>query len=505
MPELSLTLDLPDAAATDRLGRALATRLRAGDAVALSGPVGAGKTHLARAVIQALRAGAGEAPEDVPSPSYTLVQTYRAGGLEIWHADLYRLGEPGELDELGLGEALGGGALLMVEWPDRLGPELPARALTVTLAAEGQGRRARLTGPPPWDARLAGLSPEAPPRAPEVARFLDLHGWGGAARAPLAGDASSRRYERLSGARGRAVLMDAPPDADPVSGGDQTPFVALARRLARAGLSAPAILAADPARGLVAMEDLGDALFSHHLAAHPGDEATLYVAAAEALAAMQARADAGDLASWTDAMPALATLAVDWYAPERRALGPDLAAALAEALDRLGEGRDVLVHRDWHADNLIWLPERAGVARVGVLDFQDAMRGWREYDVTSYLDDARRDVGAPARAQAWRRWLELTGVAAGPAEARLALCRTQRALRILGVFARLSLRDGKASYPRFIPRSWAHLQAALAHPALADLARVAAALPAPDAARLAGLRAQAGRFAGRDDAAGLAA
>jgi len=139
-------VDLPDAAATDRLGAALAARLRPGDTLLLSGDVGAGKSHLARALIGAARARASLPPEDVPSPTYTLVQTYALGPAEIWHADLYRLGGPDDAIELGLLEAFGS-ALCLVEWPDRLGPLAPTDALRLHLAPHGAGRRAHLRGP----------------------------------------------------------------------------------------------------------------------------------------------------------------------------------------------------------------------------------------------------------------------------------------------------------------------------------------------------------------------
>lgn len=165
-PPFRLALDLPDEAATLRLGAALAEGLGAGDAVLLDGPIGAGKTCLARALIGALQARAGVPPEDVPSPSFTLVQTYRAGTLEIWHADLYRIGSPAEVEELGLAEAFDA-ALVLVEWPDRLGPLAPAGALHLALAplqdgpAEAEGRRAVLTGAASWARRLARLETEA--------------------------------------------------------------------------------------------------------------------------------------------------------------------------------------------------------------------------------------------------------------------------------------------------------------------------------------------------------
>lgn len=124
---------LPGPEATARLARAMAPDLRAGDVILLRGPVGAGKTHFARALIRALQRHAGAEPEEVPSPSFTLVQTYRAGGMEIWHADLYRLGDVGELAELGLDEAFGH-ALVLVEWPEKLGDMAPMDALLLAIS-----------------------------------------------------------------------------------------------------------------------------------------------------------------------------------------------------------------------------------------------------------------------------------------------------------------------------------------------------------------------------------
>ena len=155
MPDAAETvLTLVDASATDRLGATLAAGLGAGDAVLLSGPLGAGKTHLARAVIRAAQAAAGCAPEAVPSPTYTLVQVYEAGTLEIWHADLYRLAAPDEIWELGLAHAFDA-ALCLVEWPERLGADHPVDAVEIDLAPirDGAARRARIRTP----ARLSDL------------------------------------------------------------------------------------------------------------------------------------------------------------------------------------------------------------------------------------------------------------------------------------------------------------------------------------------------------------
>jgi tRNA threonylcarbamoyladenosine biosynthesis protein TsaE len=163
LPDLRLIL--PDPEATDALGRALAAQLRPGDTLLLSGPIGAGKSHLARAVIRALLARAGAPDEDVPSPTYTLVQTYDAGPDEIWHADLYRLTTVDEVVELGLDAAFDT-AICLVEWPDRLGDLAPEDALRIDLSTNpaDEGRTAHLQAPSGrWSGILSRLAQcEAP-------------------------------------------------------------------------------------------------------------------------------------------------------------------------------------------------------------------------------------------------------------------------------------------------------------------------------------------------------
>jgi len=141
MPFAPLVLDLPDPEATEALGRKLSLRARAGDVILLEGPIGAGKSCLARAFI---RARLGD-EEEVPSPTFTLVQIYEAEGVEIWHADLYRLTHPDEVWELGLDDAFTA-AICLVEWPDRLGAHVPQGALRIKLDAAGEGRRAVISG-----------------------------------------------------------------------------------------------------------------------------------------------------------------------------------------------------------------------------------------------------------------------------------------------------------------------------------------------------------------------
>ncbi|RYH10894.1 tRNA (adenosine(37)-N6)-threonylcarbamoyltransferase complex ATPase subunit type 1 TsaE [Tropicimonas sp. IMCC6043] len=156
--QIRLSLDLPRAADTAALGRALAHLLRKGETLLLAGPIGAGKSHLARATIREVMARHGAAAEDIPSPTYTLVQTYAAGTAEIWHADLYRLTDPQDVFELGLDEAFTE-AICLVEWPDRLGETAPESALLIELSLAGDGRRADLSGVKTlWAERLSHLA-----------------------------------------------------------------------------------------------------------------------------------------------------------------------------------------------------------------------------------------------------------------------------------------------------------------------------------------------------------
>lgn len=328
----------------------------------------------------------------------------------------------------------------------------------------------------------------SPDRARDAVRehFLAAAGWGSAEARPLAGDASARTYLRLSRPDGaRAVLMD----ADPARGEATAPFLGVAAFLRDAGLSPPAILASDTANGFLLLEDLGDALFARLAEAAPAREPALYAAAGQVLAALQRHTPP---ATWPRATPAhLATALAplfEHYAPEAAARQAPVALALIQALDALGETTAVPILRDFHAENLIWLPDRDGPARVGLLDFQDAMAGHPAYDLASLVRDARRGV-SPAAAEAARdAFLAETGRPRDATDAATALLGAQRNLRILGIFARLAA-AGKPGYLALMPRVWRHLQADLAHPAAAPLARALGdALPPPDTARLDRLR-----------------
>ncbi len=329
-------------------------------------------------------------------------------------------------------------------------------------------------------------------RAAEIGEFLAREGWGWASREPLAGDASARRYERLTrkGALAGAILMDVPPD----SGLDVRPFLAVTAWLRAGRFSAPEVLAADQRRGLVLLEDLGDDLFARLCVSERRREATLYTAAVDLLAALQQRPPPGGDVGWSappydmSVLMREARLAVEWYLPAATgaAVPADLAAefeAVAAAAFEPVAAPTVPILRDYHAENLIWLPRRRGHARVGLLDYQDMLVGHPAYDLAALLEDARRDVGESLRAAMLERYLIQSGAEREPFDEAFHRLSAQRNLKILGLFTRLCRRDGKPRYLDYLPRVWAHLERDLADPALADLGGfVARHLPPPEEA-----------------------
>jgi N-acetylmuramate 1-kinase len=316
---------------------------------------------------------------------------------------------------------------------------------------------------------LAVSDRQAADRAAAATRFLAQAGWGGATRNHLAGDASDRCYERLRAGAATAVLMDNPPGgAD-----DPAAFVAMAQHLRSLGLSAPEVRVADTEAGFLLLEDLGDDLFARLLETEPTREPDLYAAAVDVLCHLQAAPAPQGLPDLTAADWAQAAgFALDWYAFAVTGAKPApemFRTALEAAIGAHADGPRVLILRDYHAENLLWLPGRAGLARVGLLDFQLGQMGQPGYDLVSLLQDARRDVAPDTEAAMIARFAAMTGTDPTTFAAHYATLGAQRALRILGVFARLCLVAGKQGYLPLIPRVWGQLQRNLAHPALADL------------------------------------
>ncbi len=309
-------------------------------------------------------------------------------------------------------------------------------------------------------------------REAAIAGFLARAGYAGTRVAPLAQDASFRRYWRITGGPRPAVLMDAPPPED------VSAFLAVGGHLARLGFSVPELLAADEGRGLVLLEDLGDDLFSALLASDT--EAMLFDAAVDLLAAMQRAPLPDGLPAW-DRGPMAATAAstlLDWWwpatfgTPAPEVARGDFANALAAMLAPLAGTSAVFVHRDFFAGNLMWLPEREGVRRVGVLDFQSAARGHPAYDLASLIEDARRDIPPDLAERCVKRFLAARpGLDHDGFRTALAVCKAQRHMRVAAQWVRLARRDGRPHYLAYGPRTWRLLEAALRHPAAAPLAQ----------------------------------
>lgn len=341
-------------------------------------------------------------------------------------------------------------------------------------------------------------------RASEIQEFLDGAGWGAAARTPLNADASTRRYERLRRKTETAMLMDAPPlESVPCPPGADDEerlklgwnavarlaasrveaFAAVAEYLSGLGLSAPRVIDHDISRGLALLEDLGDDLFAEVIL-KGGDEIGLYAAAGDVLAAVHRapppfalpyRGGEWPILSYDHlALSANLDLFVEWMPQRDHAIRINEQTRLRWERVRenlLGKAEDfprALILRDTHAENLIWLPQREGHARVGLLDFQDAVLGWGEWDMSMLLHDARRDVSAEAREAAVRAYLDGTGSTRAAFDERLAVLGAMNVMRIMGIFARLVTRDKKPRYDQFQPRLRGLLNETLSHPSMAE-------------------------------------
>lgn len=482
----SFTRVLPDEGATDRLGQDLAIALRPGDVVALHGDLGMGKTALARAVIRAL---ADDPALEVPSPTFTLAQSY-ALRIPVHHFDLYRLSGAEELEELGLEEAASGG-IALVEWPERA-PDAFADAIRVTLRERGTGRTVEIAAPSGAEPRLA--------RSFAIRSFLDRAGHQEARRSYLLGDASIRAYETITRPGvPPLILMDAPERRDEPVLRDGLPysrlarlaqsvaaFVGVANALREAGFSTPRIHAQDLEQGLLLVEHLGE---EHFVATGGAPLEARYLAAARLLAALHERGSPSrfPVAPGVEHVPphydrtALGVeteLLLDWYLPfvkGRAASGAErhtfqnLWQALFARLETAEQG---LVLRDFHSPNIIWREQEQGLARLGLVDVQDAVFGPVAYDVASLALDARATISPSlerAILDAYRA--ARTGAGFDPArfEEAYAISAAQRNTKLLGTFVRLARRDGKPGYLHHLPRIRTYLRRVLAHPVLHGL------------------------------------
>jgi len=485
--------ELHDETAIAELAADVANLAGPGDLVTLSGGLGVGKTALARALIRLL---AGDEDLEVPSPAFTLMQCYDGLSFPILHADFYRIERPSDLIELGFEEA-SDGALVLLEWPERAGGFLGGDRLDVALALDmdrgADYRTVTMTGTGSFAGRLA--------HAKAVHELLRNSDWLDAKREFMRGDASTRSYEQLVKGDGQtAILMYSPqrPDGPPIRYGKSysaiaklaeniRPFVAVSRALRAEALSAPEILAFDLEAGLAIIEDLG----SEPIAAESGIIEERYAMALAALAHLHDanlpdtlplddgvtyRIPAYDI----DALSIEIELLNDWYTPYIACvqLSSGVKATFVnlwrQAVQDIVSQRPVWTLRDYHSPNLLWLSAREGIAKIGILDFQDCVLGHPAYDVVSLLQDARVDISDEEELKLLAYYARLRREAdpnfdvAGFLRAYATL-GAQRATKILGIFARLDERDGKPQYLAHLPRVEKYLARNLRHQVVEEL------------------------------------
>ncbi|KQW19366.1 tRNA threonylcarbamoyladenosine biosynthesis protein TsaE [Afipia sp. Root123D2] len=489
----TFSVALANETATAQLMADLALLIGPGDVITLSGDLGAGKTAAARALIRYL---AGDDDFEVPSPTFTLAQTYELSAYPVLHADLYRISDPSELEEIGLAP-LPEDTVCLIEWPERAPNMLPRSRIDIALTHRpslgSSARAAEITG-------FGDASPKVT-RLIALRRFINMSGHAEAKRRRMPGDASTRSYARLIGRDSSLILMNSPPrpDGPAIYDGksysaavhlaeDVRPFVAMANGLRDRGFSAPAILDADLDSGFLITEDFGTATFI--TGDPPAPIASRYQAAVDMLATLHSEAlpETLPLAPQADydiphfdleAMMTEVGLMLEWYLPDRDVELPPRAHAefiliWRELLTKADAAPKTWMLRDFHSPNLIWLDDRPGIGKVGVLDFQDAVIGPTAYDLVSLLQDARIDVPESielamlARYVAGRRAADPSFDPSAFAETYAAMS-AQRNTRLLGTFARLNRRDGKPHYLRHQPRIWTYLSRAFAHPSLARL------------------------------------
>lgn len=489
-PEPLIDLSLSGEVQTCRLAEDIAMILRPGDCVLLSGDLGAGKSAFARAVLRTL---ADDADLEVPSPTFTLVQTYEFARFPVSHLDLYRLEDEEELPELALDDLLEDGAAL-IEWPEQAGGYLPAAWLCLSIApgSDPDARQVRISA-------KGGDWPERIARTRLIRAFLERHGKGTATRRYLQGDASPRGFETIRDAAGSLVLMNAPavPGGPVIRDGltyreivhladGVRAVVAIGEELRHRGFHAPALHAVDLDAGLVLQEDLG----ADPVVRDGAPIAERYRAAVDLLADLHSTppprtfvlSDGGTYALPPYDPRALlveAELFPDWFLPHVGAPVEDEGrASFTREWTRLFElawqQPPTWVLRDFHSPNLIWREGASGHERIGLIDYQDAMYGPAGYDLASLAMDARVSVPPALEVELVtryiaRRTLRDPGFDETVFRRDYAILAAQRATKILGIFTRLAIRDSKPDYLAHRPRVHAYLYRALAHPVLAGM------------------------------------
>ena len=486
-----MDFESPSVEATEARAASLSLFAKPGLVILLEGDLGAGKSTFARAFIKALSpVGPGF---DVPSPTFTLVQSYDDLRVPVTHVDLYRLGEIGDAHELGLDELIKT-HLVIIEWPQAASARLSPDVLRLRISGSGTQRKIAIEAHGAWFKILQ--------RNAEIESFLNAQSITLTSRCFFEGDASSRRYEKVLSKSETVILMDMPrkPDGPAVKDGKSysaiahlaegvSEVVAINDHLVSLGYSAPRILSYDLNLGLALIEDLGAAVYGDLMRAGQ-DMSVRFETAVEVLADMAGR-------SWPREVPVRGgrTNALSFYDEEAQLIEIDLLPVWFHAHVHGQEGAQSLrnsfaklwqevlpftkaqppvwVLRDFHSPNLLWLPQRNGLSRVGLIDTQDAVLGHPAYDLASLLQDARVEVDAATADGLYAHYIVLRKQHGGFDETEFArayaILGAQRATKILGIFARLNARDGKPQYLQHMPRVSRYLARNLEHPTLAKI------------------------------------
>ena len=481
----------PSVEATEARAASLSLFAKPGLVILLEGDLGAGKSTFARAFIKALSPVGLEL--DVPSPTFTLVQSYDDLRVPVAHVDLYRLGKNGDAQELGLDELIKT-HLVIIEWPQDASAHLSPDVLRLRISGSGKQRKIAIEAHGAWVKILQ--------RNAEIESFLNAQSIALTSRRFFEGDASSRRYEKVLSKSETVILMDMPRKPDGPAVKDGKPYSAIAHlaegvsevvaindHLVSMGYSAPRILSYDLNLGLALIEDLGAAVYGD-LMRTGQDMSVRFETAVEVLADMAGR-------SWPREVPVRGgrTNALSVYDEEAQLIEIDLLPVWFHAHVHGREGAQSLrnsfaklwqeilpftkaqppvwVLRDFHSPNLLWLPQRNGLSRVGLIDTQDAVLGHPAYDLASLLQDARVEVDAATADGLYAHYIVLRKQHGGFDETEFArayaILGAQRATKILGIFARLNARDGKPQYLQHMPRVSRYLTRNLEHPALAKI------------------------------------
>ncbi len=473
------------------LAQQLSLFSKVGMVILLRGDLGAGKSTFARAFIKALASSSVDF--DIPSPSFSLIQTYSETRLPVAHVDLYRLGAESDIQELGLNELISS-HLLLVEWPNSAIANLSADYLTLEFSGTGNTREIHATAHGAWTQALT--------RNQQIQGFLNTHGVNPKTRTFFEGDASSRRYEKVQSNGDQLILMDMQqrPDGPPVK--DGKPYSAIAHlsenirsvvavndQLCHLGYSAPEIIAVDMSAGLALIQDLGSQVFGSMFKSGADMKLPMLVAV-EVLTDMASK-------SWPSSVKLrdVSTYLMPSYDAAAQLIEIDLLPSwfhmhihqrsapegMNDTFQNLWRSilpltlarKPVWVMRDYHSPNLIWCPKRDGLKRVGLIDTQDAVLGHPAYDLAALLQDARVDIAFDFADELYAHYVSLRNAQGDFNQEEFAqayaILGAQRATKILGIFARLKARDGKPQYLQHMPRVSRYLARNLQHPALAEI------------------------------------